>query len=111
MAKTGGDCEKRQAIQSEVTTFSLFTFPFNVIYTNKLTVFFSLSSSTHMHSLNDMDMCSLKALEADGSPSRSLLKLIGDQGCMVGELVEFLQIMGHTDALHCLKPSGTTASV
>ncbi|KAF4112914.1 mucosa-associated lymphoid tissue lymphoma translocation protein 1 isoform X2 [Onychostoma macrolepis] len=57
-------------------------------------------------SLDDMDMCSLKALEADGSPSRSLLKLIGDQGCMVGELVEFLQIMGHTDALHCLKPPG-----
>uniref|UniRef100_A0A9J8AWT7 MALT paracaspase 1 n=1 Tax=Cyprinus carpio carpio TaxID=630221 RepID=A0A9J8AWT7_CYPCA len=57
-------------------------------------------------SLDDMDMCSLKALEADGSPSRSLLKLIGDQGCMVGELVEFLQIMGHTDALQCLKPPG-----
>uniref|UniRef100_A0A671LED8 Mucosa-associated lymphoid tissue lymphoma translocation protein 1-like n=1 Tax=Sinocyclocheilus anshuiensis TaxID=1608454 RepID=A0A671LED8_9TELE len=54
-------------------------------------------------SLDDMDMCSLKALEADGSPSRSLLKLIGDQGCMVGELVEFLQIVGHTDALQCLK--------
>ncbi|XP_026067964.1 mucosa-associated lymphoid tissue lymphoma translocation protein 1-like isoform X2 [Carassius auratus] len=57
-------------------------------------------------SLDDMDMCSLKALEADGSPSRSLLKLIGDQGCMVGELVEFLQIMGHTDALQCLKSPG-----
>lgn len=64
-----------------------------------------------MHSLNDMDMCSLKALEADGSPSRTLLKLIGDQGCMLGELVEFLQIMGHTDALQCLKPPGTTVSV
>ncbi|XP_073697362.1 mucosa-associated lymphoid tissue lymphoma translocation protein 1 isoform X2 [Garra rufa] len=57
-------------------------------------------------SLDDMDMCSLKALEADGSPSRSLLKLIGDQGCMVSELAEFLQIMGHTDALQCLKPQG-----
>uniref|UniRef100_A0A672Q0A2 MALT paracaspase 1 n=1 Tax=Sinocyclocheilus grahami TaxID=75366 RepID=A0A672Q0A2_SINGR len=57
-------------------------------------------------SLDDMDMCSLRALEADGSPSRSLLKLIGDQGCMVGELVEFLKIMGHTDALQCLKPPG-----
>uniref|UniRef100_A0A8C2PPY9 MALT paracaspase 1 n=1 Tax=Cyprinus carpio TaxID=7962 RepID=A0A8C2PPY9_CYPCA len=57
-------------------------------------------------SLDDMDMCSLKALEVDGSPSRSLLKLIGDQGCLVGELVEFLQIMGHTDALQCLKPPG-----
>ncbi|RXN22667.1 mucosa-associated lymphoid tissue lymphoma translocation 1-like protein [Labeo rohita] len=57
-------------------------------------------------SLDDMDMCSLKALEVDGSPSRSLLKLIGDQGCMVGELAEYLQIMGHTDALQCLKPPG-----
>ncbi|XP_067263974.1 mucosa-associated lymphoid tissue lymphoma translocation protein 1 isoform X2 [Chanodichthys erythropterus] len=57
-------------------------------------------------SLDDMDMCSLKALEADGSPSRTLLKLIGDQGCILGELVEFLQIMGHTDALQCLKPPG-----
>lgn len=69
------------------------------------------SPSTHMHSLDDMDMCSLKALEADGSPSRTLLKLIGDQGCILGELVEFLQIMGHTDALQCLKPPGTTVSV
>ncbi|XP_043094153.1 mucosa-associated lymphoid tissue lymphoma translocation protein 1 isoform X2 [Puntigrus tetrazona] len=57
-------------------------------------------------SLDDMDMCSLKALEVDGSPSRSLLKLIGDQGCVVGELMEFLQIMGHTDALQYLKPPG-----
>lgn len=57
-------------------------------------------------SLEDMDMCSLKALEADGSPSRSLLKLIGDQGCIQGELMEFLQIMGHTEALQCLKPPG-----
>lgn len=92
-------------------TFSLFTFPFSVKYTNELTVCFLMPPSTHVHSLDDMDMCSLKALEVDGSPSRSLLKLIGDQGCMVGELAEYLQIMGHTDALQCLKPPGTTASV
>ncbi|XP_051980854.1 mucosa-associated lymphoid tissue lymphoma translocation protein 1 isoform X1 [Xyrauchen texanus] len=57
-------------------------------------------------SLDDMDMCSLKVLEIDGSPSRTLLKLIGDKGCMLGDLVEFLQIMDQTDALQCLKPSG-----
>lgn len=66
-----------------------------------------LSEFTHMHSLEDMDMCSLKALKADGSPSRTLLKLIGDQGCIQEELMEFLQIMGHTEALQCLKPPGT----
>jgi len=64
-----------------------------------------------MGSLNDMDMCSLKALEAEGSPSRTLLKLIGDQGCKLGELVEFLHTMGHTDGLQFLKPPGTTALV
>lgn len=74
-------------------------------------VFFLFSPSAHMDSLNDMDMCSLKALEAEGSPSRTLLKLMGDQGCMLGELVEFLHIMGHTDGLQSLKPPGTTASV
>nr|XP_055056742.1 mucosa-associated lymphoid tissue lymphoma translocation protein 1 isoform X1 [Misgurnus anguillicaudatus]XP_055056743.1 mucosa-associated lymphoid tissue lymphoma translocation protein 1 isoform X1 [Misgurnus anguillicaudatus] len=57
-------------------------------------------------SVDDMDMCSLKVLELDGSPSRAMLKLMGDQGCVVGDLTEFLQMMGHTDALQCLKPSG-----
>ncbi|TRY95854.1 hypothetical protein DNTS_021388 [Danionella cerebrum] len=57
-------------------------------------------------SLEDMDTCSLKALEVDGSPTRSLLKFIGDQGCVLSELLEFLQLMGHTEALQCLKPPG-----
>ncbi|XP_057181053.1 mucosa-associated lymphoid tissue lymphoma translocation protein 1 isoform X2 [Triplophysa rosa] len=57
-------------------------------------------------SVDDMDMCSLKVLEVDGSPSRVMLKHMGDQGCVLGDLMGFLQIMGHTDALQCLKPSG-----
>ncbi|MCI4392642.1 hypothetical protein PGIGA_G00148170 [Pangasianodon gigas] len=54
-------------------------------------------------SLGDMEMCSLKVLEVEGSPSRSLLRLMGDRGCTVGDLVEFLKMMGHTEALQCLK--------
>ncbi|KAM9446393.1 mucosa-associated lymphoid tissue lymphoma translocation protein 1 isoform 1-T1 [Clarias gariepinus] len=54
-------------------------------------------------SLGDMEMCSLKVLEVEGSPSRSLLRLMGDRGCTVGDLVEFLKMMGHTEAIQCLK--------
>lgn len=53
-----------------------------------------------------MDVCSLKVLEVDGSPSRTMLKLMGDQGCVLGDLMEFLQMMGHTDALQLFKQSG-----
>lgn len=58
------------------------------------------------YSVDDMDMCSLKVLEVDGSPSRTMLKLMGDQGCVLGDLMEFLQMMGHTDALQLFKQSG-----
>nr|XP_015195674.1 PREDICTED: mucosa-associated lymphoid tissue lymphoma translocation protein 1 isoform X1 [Lepisosteus oculatus] len=54
----------------------------------------------------EMDRCSLKVLELEGSPSRSLLRLIGDRGCSVKDLVEFLQTMGHAEALQCIKPPG-----
>ncbi|XP_060739086.1 mucosa-associated lymphoid tissue lymphoma translocation protein 1 isoform X2 [Tachysurus vachellii] len=54
-------------------------------------------------SLGNMQMCSLKVLEAEGSPARSLLRLMGEQGCTVGDLMEFLKMMGHTEALQCLK--------
>ncbi|KAK1792299.1 hypothetical protein P4O66_012254 [Electrophorus voltai] len=55
-------------------------------------------------SLGDIEMCSLKVLEVEGSPSRSLLRLMGDRGCTLGDLAEFLRMMGHTEALQCLKP-------
>lgn len=54
----------------------------------------------------DLEQCSLKVLEPEGSPSWSLLKLLGDRGCTVVELVEFLQAMEHTEALQCLSYSG-----
>ncbi|TSM85967.1 Mucosa-associated lymphoid tissue lymphoma translocation protein 1 [Bagarius yarrelli] len=54
-------------------------------------------------SLGNIHMCSLKVLEAEGSPSRSLLRLMGDQGCTVADLMEFLKMMGHQEALQCFK--------
>ncbi|NWQ81004.1 MALT1 protein, partial [Columbina picui] len=54
----------------------------------------------------DLEQCSLKVLEPEGSPSRSLLKLLGDRGCTVAELVELLQGLEHTEALQCLSLSG-----
>ncbi|XP_058880666.1 mucosa-associated lymphoid tissue lymphoma translocation protein 1 isoform X1 [Acipenser ruthenus] len=55
---------------------------------------------------NDMENCSLKVLELEGSPSRSLLWLLGDQGCTVKYLLEFLEAMGHVEAIQCLKTPG-----
>ncbi|KAM6229697.1 mucosa-associated lymphoid tissue lymphoma translocation protein 1 isoform 6-T6 [Porphyrio hochstetteri] len=54
----------------------------------------------------DLEQCSLKVLEPEGSPSWSLLKLLGDRGCTVVELVEFLQALEHTEAVQCLSHSG-----
>ncbi|KAJ8006051.1 hypothetical protein DPEC_G00124250 [Dallia pectoralis] len=57
-------------------------------------------------SSDELEMCSLKVLELDGSPSRMLLRLMGDRGCTLGHLVDFLQTMGQTEALQCVKPPG-----
>ncbi|XP_010217064.1 PREDICTED: mucosa-associated lymphoid tissue lymphoma translocation protein 1 [Tinamus guttatus] len=54
----------------------------------------------------DLEQCSLKVLEPEGSPSWSLLKLLGERGCTVLELAEFLQALEHTEALQCLCLSG-----
>ncbi|XP_042660799.1 mucosa-associated lymphoid tissue lymphoma translocation protein 1 isoform X2 [Tyto alba] len=54
----------------------------------------------------DLEQCSLQVLEPEGSPSWSLLKLLGDRGCTVVELAEFLQALEHTEALQCLSHSG-----
>ncbi|NWV28452.1 MALT1 protein, partial [Origma solitaria] len=54
----------------------------------------------------DVEQCSLRVLEAEGSPSWSLLKLLGDRGCTVPELFESLQALEHTEALRCLSNSG-----
>uniref|UniRef100_A0A667XUC7 MALT paracaspase 1 n=1 Tax=Myripristis murdjan TaxID=586833 RepID=A0A667XUC7_9TELE len=53
-----------------------------------------------------MEMCSLKVLELEGSPSRMLLRLMGERGCTAGHLVDYLQTLGNSEALQCLKPPG-----
>ncbi|NXK43020.1 MALT1 protein, partial [Piprites chloris] len=50
----------------------------------------------------DLEQCSLQVLQPEGSPSWSLLKLLGDRGCTVVELVESLQALELTEALQCL---------
>ncbi|XP_020850545.1 mucosa-associated lymphoid tissue lymphoma translocation protein 1 isoform X3 [Phascolarctos cinereus] len=54
----------------------------------------------------DLEQCSLKVLEPEGSPSRCLLKLLGEKGCTVTELSELLQAMEHTEVLQLLGPPG-----
>ncbi|NXM87326.1 MALT1 protein, partial [Oenanthe oenanthe] len=54
----------------------------------------------------DLEQCSLQVLEPEGSPSWSLLRLLGDRGCTVLELAESLQALEHTEALRCLSHSG-----
>ncbi|XP_042636179.1 mucosa-associated lymphoid tissue lymphoma translocation protein 1 [Orycteropus afer afer] len=54
----------------------------------------------------DLEQCSLKVLEPEGSPSLCLLKLMGEKGCTVAELSDFLQAMEHTDVLPLLSPPG-----
>ncbi|XP_006891809.1 PREDICTED: mucosa-associated lymphoid tissue lymphoma translocation protein 1 [Elephantulus edwardii] len=54
----------------------------------------------------DLEQCSLKVLEPEGSPSLCLLKLLADKGCTVAELSDFLQAMEHTEALQLLSPPG-----
>ncbi|GLD74193.1 mucosa-associated lymphoid tissue lymphoma translocation protein 1-like protein, partial [Lates japonicus] len=56
-------------------------------------------------SSDDMEMCSLKVLELEGSPSRMLLRLMGERGCTMGHLMDYLQTLGNSEAVHCLKPS------
>ncbi|XP_019907714.1 mucosa-associated lymphoid tissue lymphoma translocation protein 1 isoform X2 [Esox lucius] len=71
----------------------------------KLGDLFSKSRRFRMSS-DEIEMCSLKVLELDGSPSRMLLRLMGDRGCTLGHLIDFLQTMGQTEALQCVKPPG-----
>ncbi|XP_077792581.1 mucosa-associated lymphoid tissue lymphoma translocation protein 1 isoform X5 [Podarcis muralis] len=52
----------------------------------------------------ELEQCSLQVLEPEGSPSWSLLQLMGERGCTVLELTELLQALEHTEALQCLNP-------
>uniref|UniRef100_A0A672IZ45 Mucosa-associated lymphoid tissue lymphoma translocation protein 1-like n=1 Tax=Salarias fasciatus TaxID=181472 RepID=A0A672IZ45_SALFA len=55
-------------------------------------------------SSDDMEMCSLKVLELEGSPSLMLLRLMGERGCTAGHLMDYLKTLGNSEALQCLKP-------
>ncbi|XP_015419987.1 PREDICTED: mucosa-associated lymphoid tissue lymphoma translocation protein 1 [Myotis davidii] len=59
----------------------------------------------------DLEQCSLKVLEPEGSPSLCLLKLLGEKGCTVTELSDFLQTMAHTEVLQLLSPPGIKITV
>ncbi|KAI2587078.1 MALT1 paracaspase [Homo sapiens] len=59
----------------------------------------------------DLEQCSLKVLEPEGSPSLCLLKLMGEKGCTVTELSDFLQAMEHTEVLQLLSPPGIKITV
>ncbi|XP_069076351.1 mucosa-associated lymphoid tissue lymphoma translocation protein 1 isoform X2 [Pleurodeles waltl] len=54
----------------------------------------------------ELEQCSLQVLESDGSPSLSLLRMMGEKGYTVLDLVGFMQALGHIDAVHLLKSSG-----
>ncbi|XP_053153709.1 mucosa-associated lymphoid tissue lymphoma translocation protein 1 isoform X2 [Hemicordylus capensis] len=54
----------------------------------------------------ELEQCSLEVLVAEGSPSRSLLQLMGERGCTVLELTKLLQALEHTEALQCLNIPG-----
>ncbi|XP_073925830.1 mucosa-associated lymphoid tissue lymphoma translocation protein 1 isoform X2 [Castor canadensis] len=59
----------------------------------------------------DLEQCSLKVLEPEGSPSLCLLKLMGEKGCTVTELSDFLQAMEHTEVLQLLNPPGLKITI
>ncbi|KAB1256151.1 Mucosa-associated lymphoid tissue lymphoma translocation protein 1-like protein [Camelus dromedarius] len=59
----------------------------------------------------DLEQCSLKVLEPEGSPSLCLLKLLGEKGCTVVELSDFLQAMERTEVLQLLSPPGIKITV
>ncbi|XP_009432350.1 mucosa-associated lymphoid tissue lymphoma translocation protein 1 isoform X10 [Pan troglodytes] len=59
----------------------------------------------------DLEQCSLKVLEPEGSPSLCLLKLMGEKGCTVTELSDFLQAMEHTEVLQLLSPPGIKITI
>ncbi|XP_077376801.1 mucosa-associated lymphoid tissue lymphoma translocation protein 1 isoform X2 [Festucalex cinctus] len=52
---------------------------------------------------DDLEMCSLKVLQTDGSPSRMLLMLLAERGCTCGHLMDFLHALANAEALHCLQ--------
>ncbi|XP_078054235.1 MALT paracaspase 2 isoform X2 [Mustelus asterias] len=58
----------------------------------------------------ELETCSLKVLEPDGSPGRYFIQLMADRGCSVNHLISSLQKMGHTEAMKCLMSVGLLMS-
>ncbi|XP_063815505.1 mucosa-associated lymphoid tissue lymphoma translocation protein 1 isoform X2 [Pseudophryne corroboree] len=54
----------------------------------------------------ELHQCSLKVMEPEGSPARSLLRLMGDQGCTTKELADLLHNIGQSNAIQILRPPG-----
>lgn len=79
----------------------------NSLFANVWFCFSLHFAQTFLRSSDDMEMCSLKVLQPEGSPSRMLLRLMGERGCTTGHLIDYLQTLGNSEALQCLKPSGT----
>ncbi|PIO40592.1 hypothetical protein AB205_0148370, partial [Aquarana catesbeiana] len=50
-------------------------------------------------------------MEPEGSPARTLLRLIGEQGCTTKELADLLQSIGQSNAVQLLKPPGIRVMV
>ncbi|XP_030225397.1 mucosa-associated lymphoid tissue lymphoma translocation protein 1 isoform X1 [Gadus morhua] len=57
-------------------------------------------------SSEEMELCSLKVLELEGSPSRMLLRLLRERGCTAGHLTDYLRTVGNEAALQCVKQPG-----
>ncbi|KAJ3603484.1 hypothetical protein NHX12_028230 [Muraenolepis orangiensis] len=57
-------------------------------------------------SSDELQRCSLKVLEVDGSPSRTLLGVMAERGCTLGHLHDFLQTIGNEEAILCIKQPG-----
>ncbi|KAK0143465.1 Mucosa-associated lymphoid tissue lymphoma translocation protein 1 [Merluccius polli] len=54
-------------------------------------------------SSDEMELCSLKVLEPEGSSSRMLIRIMGEKGCTLGHLHDYLQTIGNEDAILCVK--------
>ena len=59
-----------------------------------------------VRSSEEMELCSLKVLELEGSPSRMLLRLLRERGCTAGHLTDYLRTVGNEAALQCVKQPG-----
>ncbi|KAM3938335.1 mucosa-associated lymphoid tissue lymphoma translocation protein 1 [Leptodactylus fuscus] len=71
----------------------------------KLAATIAKNSRFRLSSL-ELHQCSLKVMEPEGSPARSLLRLMGDQGCTAKELTDLLQNIGQSNAIQILSPPG-----